>query len=91
MVASPTTERQLITVRQILDAEHGSIFARGLTPIYGKKWIAVRGAVDDWAVYAGPLSADDEWIRHQGEKVFPIQFESFCISTSGAAVAIYRR
>jgi len=69
-----------ITDEMFKKAEHNTIFATGYAEDTAEelnlwqegllyRWVAVKGTVDDWAVYCDYTCRTDEFIKHLGNKV----------------------
>lgn len=79
----------------------GTIFAKGHGKIDGRtfSWVAVRGQVDDWAIYTTLNSVpgidfwvmDDEGIHKHGQKVYDSALIMELVACDGKMLARYRR
>lgn len=69
----------MLTLQKLKDMEPG-IFERGLTIDNRSgvnlantdqvlRWVATRGGIHDWAIYAGPEDWSEERVRDYGDKV----------------------
>lgn len=69
----------MLTIQQLKDMEPG-IFATGTindgpTGINMSRsertlrWVATRGGIHDWAIYAGPEDWSEDAVKRQGDKV----------------------
>lgn len=54
------------------------------------RWIAVRGGIYDWAIYAHFSDRSEEWIRRHGDKVFSENHIRKCVSCDNEAFQMYR-
>lgn len=72
----------MVTVELLKSISVGTIFRTGisfssdLVASYGDqgsgyvKWVAVRGIVEDWAIYVGPAYWDDDKVKNSGNKIY---------------------
>lgn len=70
-----------------LDTEGGLFMANT-----GKllRWVAVRGEIQDWAVYAHFAHNDEQWVRSYGDKVGMEKHIKMCVPCDEEAYALYR-
>lgn len=89
-----------ITLKKFLAFEHRQVFAHGMSVDSpeglhmtgsGKTlyWVAVKGAIDDWALYCG-LEDNIEQLRMYGDKVHDDRNITRVISVSPAVLKLYR-
>ena len=71
----------------LIDDENG-LFMTGS----GKelRWCAVRGGIDDWAIYCHFADNDEEWIRRHGDKVHDERNIKRCVPCNDRAFERYR-
>ena len=63
-----------LTLKELKEATPHSIFRAGNAMIDGqfRRWVAVRGGIDDWVIYFGSLFDTDEHIRKYGDKLYSV-------------------
>jgi len=54
------------------------------------RWVAVRGAIGDWAIYCHFADKDPEWIKRLGDKVYNERDIKRCVNCDEAAFKMYR-
>lgn len=54
------------------------------------RWVAVRGGIDDWAVYAYFAEYSEEYIKNHGDKVHDERNIRRCVECDGEAFSRYR-
>ena len=91
----------MLTLQMLKDMEPGTIFATGVAQDdenglflanTGKllRWVACRGGIWDWAIYAHFADNTDEWIQNHGDKVHDNRNIKKCIECDDEAFAMYR-
>jgi len=94
-------DRTMLTVEQLDAMPEGTIFATGIAQDVpeglflantGKelRWVAVRGRIHDWTIYAHHSYHDIEWIRNHGDKVCGDTHIKKCVPCTDEAFALYR-
>jgi hypothetical protein len=83
---------KLLTLKQLKEMEPG-IFAQG--EIEGKKWVAVRGGIHDWAMYlANPYSLgfEDSFlaVKKFGNKIVDEEIIKKLVPCDDEAFEMYR-
>ncbi len=70
----------MLTLQDLKDMEPDTIFASGMVSDNEKgvnmdnsgkllRWVAVRGGIEDWAIYCGPEDWSEERVASNGNKV----------------------
>ena len=82
--------------REKLDGmQPGEIFASGIAKNEEGdkvKWVAVRGEIADWAVFATTdMGRDDEWIKKFGNKIHSMVIVDQLIKADQTARDMYRQ
>jgi len=54
------------------------------------RWCAVRGGIDDWAIYCHFADKSIEWIHHYGDKIYDEYNIKRCVLCNDEAFARYR-
>ena len=54
------------------------------------KWVAVRGEIEDWAIYCHFAGHSFDWVRKYGDKVFVETDIRKLIPCTNEAFALYR-
>jgi len=51
---------------------HGEIFRTGISLIDEKevRWVAKKGGIEDWAIYQGPRTWNEDRIAREGDKIY---------------------
>ena len=91
----------MLTLKQLKEMPPETIFATGvaLDNVDGLfmantnkelRWIAIRGGIEDWAIYCHFIEKDIEWIKHYGEKVCGESHIKKCVPCDEEAFAMYR-
>ncbi len=91
----------MMQLQDLIETEPDSIFARGLTKDNaaginltnsGKtlRWVAVRGGIHDWAIYAHTDAHGEQWIRNHGDKVTGEDNIKKLVPCDDEAFAMYR-
>lgn len=70
-----------------IDSAKGINMTSSNTPL---RWIAVRGSIEDWAIYVHHAWQDWEWIRHNGDKVHNEETVKKLVPCSNSALELYR-
>lgn len=92
---------QQLTLKQLKAMEPDTIFATGTmvdspTGLHmagtGKKlrWVAVRGGIHDWAIYAHFHTYDENWVRLHGDKVTYEKHIRKLVNCTDEAFGMYR-
>ena len=90
-----------LTVKQLEEMSYDKIFAKGeiidspqgLNMSNSKgmlRWIAVRGAVGDWAIYCHWADKNWEWINRLGDKVYDKRNIKMLVPCTDEAFRRYR-
>ena len=76
----------------LLDLPSSVVFKKGEGVLYGQvvKWVAKRGGIDDWAIYAGPLDWSWKQVLERGEKVMSEGCIKIFVDCTDEAYARYR-
>ena len=91
----------MITVQDLKDMSKGFVFAKGELQDNAQginmtgsgktlRWIAVRGQIEDWAIYCGWHDWDWEYIRSNGDKVHSVLNIRNCVNVDDEAMEMYR-
>jgi len=78
---------EIFATGTILDNENG-LFMTGSNKEL--RWVAVTGAIGDWAVYCHFVENSVEWIKNQGDKVYNERNIRRCVPCTDEAFAYYR-
>lgn len=81
--------------------QSGTIFASGILPDSEEginmtnsgrllRWVAVKGSVDDWAIYCLPLGTTQEEVSSLGDKVCRSKAIRRCIQCDDETFLCYR-
>ena len=54
------------------------------------RWVAVRGGIHDWAIYAHFADNNEEWIMRHGDKVCSERNIKMCVPCDDEAFEMYR-
>ena len=73
----------MLTLEQLRQMKPETIFAKGWEPKIGH-WVAIRGGIYDWAVYATKADMDDAYIANRGDKVWKKYAVRLVNATPGA-------
>ncbi len=85
----------MLTVEQLKAMPPGTRFATGVdlwvhanpTPI---RWVAVRGKINDWAIYCHNENKSIAYIADYGDKVCSLDAARLLVPCSEDALALYR-
>lgn len=91
----------MITKEDLEKMPKGTVFAQGELPdgpdginmtTSGRmlRWVAVRGAVPDWAIYCHFAENTWEYIRSVGDKVHDEENIRRCVDVDDTAMKMYR-
>ena len=91
----------MLTVEQLDTMPPGTIFATGTAMdrpdgLYLSnsreelRWVAVRGNIHDWTIYAHLAEHNAEWVKHHGDKVFSEEHIRKLVPCNKAAFSLYR-
>lgn len=91
----------MLSLKQLKEMEPDTIFATG-TVVDGPegvnlartgqtlRWVACRGGIHDWAIYAGPIAWDENSVKRQGDKITSENNIKKLVPCDEEAFAMYR-
>jgi hypothetical protein len=83
---------QPLTLAELQEAQPRTILRNGIKPFNGRavKFVAVRGLIEDWAIYYGHICATDTHVARFGTKlIFEKDIKAF-VECSQDAFEMYR-
>lgn len=91
----------MLTLQQLKDMAPGTVFASGETVDSSEginfdntgaslRWVAVRGSIHDWAIYADLFYKEEAEVRDMGNKVFNRETIKKLVPCDNEALEMYR-
>lgn len=91
----------MLTIQQLKDMPEFTVFAHGVTTdnpeginMSGSgrslRWLACRGQIHDWTIYAHFAENTDEWVRLNGDKVGSAENIKKLVPCDDEAYGMYR-
>lgn len=90
-----------LTLQQLKDMQPDTIFAGGIITDNSEgvnlantgqelRWVACRGGIHDWAIYAHTSDHDEQWVKQQGDKVHDRDSVQKLVPCDKEALEMYR-
>jgi hypothetical protein len=79
----------ILTLQALKEMKPDTIFAKGVS-LSGFRWVAVRGGIEDWAIYVGTFSQTADDIKLFGDKVYDPAIIRGLVPCDDEAFRMYR-
>ena len=82
----------MLTLKQLQEMEPDVLFKKGelISPNSSLRWVAVRGGIHDWAIYAGSITNSYEWVKRFGNKIYSEKLIRNLVPCDDEAFKMYR-
>lgn len=92
----------MLTVDMLKQMPPHHVFAHGTVPdnhlginMSGSsqqlRWVAVRGGIEDWAIYIHFDSYNIDMVKRQGDKVYNLEYVKRLVACNEESLSLYRR
>jgi hypothetical protein len=82
----------MLTLKQLQEMEPNVIFKKEefMGSDVSFRWVAVRGGIHDWAIYAGPVANSYEWVKRFGNKIYSKKLIRSLVPCDDESFKMYR-